>query len=238
MTVSFVIPCYQEEEALAALRPHLTELTADEIVFVDDGSRDGTGAALLALAAEEPRARIKTHPTNRGVGAAMRTGIRASTGDVVVVYDADRTYPLADAARLVAALGSEHDVAGATPFAGGGGLDGVPAGRSLLSRAAVLAYRLVLGRHGRHLTVYTCAFRAWRGSFVRDLAWRSDGFPAAAEQLGRALLLGGRAVEVPSTLRRRTEGTSKMRVLPTAWGHGLTLLRLLGMRLVGVGRPS
>lgn len=233
MGVSFVIPCYREEEALAALRPHLGDLPADEIVFVDDGSDDGTRAALEAIAAEDTRVHVVVHERNRGVGAAMRTGIAATTGTIVVVYDADRTYPLEDAQRLITALGSEHEVATATPFGAGGGLEDVPVGRSLLSKAAVLAYRLVLGRRGRGLSVFTCAFRAWRGPFVRDLGWSSDGFPAAAEQLGRALLAGGRAVEVPSTLRRRTEGVSKMRVLPAALGHLGVLARLLGARLRG-----
>jgi len=231
MAVSFVIPCYREEEALAALQPHLGAIPADEILFVDDGSDDGTAGMLASLREADPRVRIETHAANRGVGAAMRTGVRASTGDVVVIYDADRTYPLGDAQRLIDALGPDVDVAGATPFAGGGGLEGVPAGRSFLTRTAVLAYRLVLGRRGRHLTVFTCAFRAWRGDVVRALAWKSDGFPAAAEQLGRALLSGARAVERPSTLRRRTEGVSKMRIVPTAVGHLVTLGRLFWMRM-------
>ena len=233
MAVSFVIPCYREEEALAALRPHLAAIPADEIVFVDDGSDDGTAAALRELGAAEPRARIVTHERYRGVGAAMRSGIQATTGDVVVVYDVDRTYPLEDAQRLIAALGPGIDVATATPFGPGGGMEDVPAGRSFLSKAAVTAYKLVLGRRGRGISVFTCAFRAWQGPFVRALTWQSDGFPAAAEQLGRALLAGGRATEVASTLRRRTEGVSKMRVLPSAWGHLGVLLRLLGARLGG-----
>ena len=231
MATSFVIPCYREEEALAALRPHLPDIPADEIVFVDDGSEDGTRAALDAIAVEDPRVRVVAHEQNRGVGAAMRTGIQASTGDVVVVYDADRTYPLEDATRLIEALGTDRQVATATPFGEGGGLEDVPAGRSFLSKAAVWAYKLVLGRRGKGISVFTCAFRAWEGPFVRELHWSSDGFPAAAEQLGRALLAGADAVEVSSTLRRRTEGVSKMRVLPAAIGHLGVLSRLLWARI-------
>lgn len=236
--VAFVIPCFREAAALAVLAEHLPDVPADEIVFVDDGSDDATPAALADLAAQDPRVRIETHAQNRGVGAAMRTGIRATTAAVVVVYDADRTYPLEDAPRLVAALTDGVDVVTATPFAAAGGLDGVPLGRSLLSRLAVWAYRRVLGRRARHLSVFTCAFRAWRGPLVRELVWRSDGFPAAAEMLGRALLAGARVVERPSRLRRRTEGVSKMRVLPTAFGHLGTLARLLGVRLRGSPRKT
>ena len=94
MKASFVIPCYQEEDSLESFAPRLPDVIADEILFVDDGSTDGTAARLAAIAAADPRVRVVTHAENRGVGAAMRTGLEASRGDVVVVYDADMTYPL------------------------------------------------------------------------------------------------------------------------------------------------
>ena len=233
MTVSFVVPCYQEESALAAFAPLLPAIEADEIVFVDDGSTDGTAAGLAALAATDERIAVVTHPENRGVGAAMRTGAAATGGDVVVFYDVDATYPLADAAGLVADLGDDLDVVTANPFGAAGALEDVPFFRRLLSRAAAFSYRVVLGRRAQGIDVFTCAFRAWRGPLVRELGWRSDGFPASAEMFGRALLGGARAAQRPSTLRARTEGVSKMRVLPAAWGHLGVLARLLGVRLRG-----
>ena len=232
MKVSFVIPCYQEEDALPALRPHLVDIAAEELVFVDDGSTDATAGALAAIAADDPRVRVVTHERNRGVGAAMRSGIDAATGDVIVVYDADATYPLADAQKLVAAVREGYDVATATPFAAGGGLDDVPAFRRFLSRAAVSAYRVVLGRRARNISVFTCAFRAYRAGRVQALSFRADGFPAAAEILGRLVLDDARVTEVPSTLSARTAGVSKMRVGRAAAGHLATLSRLLWARVV------
>src|SRR5262245_26298570 len=108
---SFVIPCYQEADALDAGLDELLRLPGDELVFVDDGSTDGTGERLAAAARRDPRVRVVTHEKNRGVGAAMRTGFASATGDVVVAYDADRTYPAADAERLVAAVEAGADVA-------------------------------------------------------------------------------------------------------------------------------
>lgn len=235
MTVSFVVPCYQEESALAALAPHVAEFPADEVIFVDDGSTDGTAAALRALADAHASVRIVTHAHNRGVGAAMRSGVAATRGDVVVIYDADRTYPLEDARRLMHALDEGFDVVTANPFEESGGLEDVPFFRRLLSQGAAGAYRLVLGRRAGDLSVFTCAFRAWRGDLLRSLQWRSDGFPAAAEMFGRALLRGARAGQRPSTLRARTEGESKMRVLPVTLGHLGVLSRLLWARLTGSG---
>jgi dolichol-phosphate mannosyltransferase len=163
----------------------------------------------------------------------MRSGVAATHGDVVVIYDADRTYPLEDAESLVQALDQGFDVVTATPFGESGGLEGVPFFRRLLSQGAAGAYRLVLGRRAGDLNVFTCAFRAWRGDLLRALRWRSDGFPAAAEMFGLALLQDARATQRPSTLRSRTEGESKMRVVPTGLGHLGVLSRLLWARVTG-----
>ena len=233
MKVSFVIPCYQEEAALAAFADVLPEIPATEIVLVDDGSTDGTAAALAALAEGDARVRVETHEVNRGVGAAMRTGIAATDGDVVVVYDVDRTYPLADAKTLVDGLAQGADVVTATPYGIDGAWQDVPWFRRLLSGGAAWAYRVVLGRRAKGMSCMTCAFRAYRGDRIRRLEFRSDGFPAAAEMLGRLLLAGARVVEVPSALSARTEGQSKMRVVRATLGHVGTLWRLLWTRLFG-----
>jgi dolichol-phosphate mannosyltransferase len=203
---------------------------------VDDGSRDETPRRLADLAALDRRVRVLTHPVNRGVGAAMRTGLSAARGDVVVVYDADRTYPPEDIPRLAAALEDGADVATASPFAAGGGSAGVPFGRRLLSRAAASAYRLVVGPRAGALATFTCAFRAYRRSALADLEHQSDGFGAAAEILGRLLLSGRRVVEVPSRLSRRLEGRSKLRLLSASREHLRVLRRLLRLRL-RPGRP-
>lgn len=232
MKTSFVVCCYQEEATLALFAPHLAEVPAQEILFVDDGSTDGTARALSAFAGSDPRVRVLTHERNRGVGAAMRTGIEASTGDVVVVYDADRTYPLEDATRLIDALVPDHGVATASPFGEGGAVEGVSRGRRFLSRAATVCYRIALGRRARRVGVFTCAFRAYRGELVRSLTWRSDAFPATAEMLGAALLRGATVATVSSRLRARSEGRSKLRVVPTTLGHVGVLWRLFWARLL------
>jgi dolichol-phosphate mannosyltransferase len=188
---TWLIPCYQEEDALDAGAEALLALPGDEILFVDDGSTDGTSARLAALARRNARVRVATHPENRGVGAAMRTGFAAATGDVVVAYDVDRTYPAADAERLVAEVVNGADVATASPFAAGGAVEATP-WRRFLSRGASRAYRLVLGRRAHGVSTFTAGFRAYRAERVRRLSFRSDGFPATAEILG-LLLLGRRA---------------------------------------------
>lgn len=237
MPTSFVIPCYEEAEALEAGLGELLALPADEFVFVDDGSRDGTAACLARAAAADARVRVVTHPANRGVGAAMRSGFAASTGDVVVAYDADRTYPGADALRLIAAIHAGADVAAATPFAPGAAIRATWF-RRLLSRGASSAYRFVVGGRAGGVRTFTGGFRAYRGALVRATRFRSDGFASTAELLCRLLLVGARVVEIPSTLTARTEGRSKMRVGRTILGHLRVLAHVADVRLgAKVTRP-
>jgi dolichol-phosphate mannosyltransferase len=211
---------------LGVLEGRLVEFGALlEVVLVDDGSTDDTARVAAEWCDRAPRRRLVRHPQNRGFGAGLRTGVAATTGDVVVSYDADCAYPASDVLTLIQALADGTDVAAATPFAPGGEHD-VPAFRLFLSRACSFAYRTALRGRARGVRTFTCAFRAYRGELVRGLVWRSDGFVAAAEILSRALLSGARVHEVPSSLRPRVAGVSKMRVAPTALAHLRLLSRL------------
>jgi dolichol-phosphate mannosyltransferase len=227
------VPCYQEEAALGPFGALLPAIHADEILFVDDGSADATPARLAALAAADPRVRVLTHERNRGVGAAMRTGLEAARGRVAVVYDADRTYPVEDLARLVALVEGGADVATASPLRAAGGLAGVPWGRRLLTRAAAWTYRLVLGRRARAIATFTCAFRAYGPRALPRCLPSAAGFSAAAEMLGRALLLGLKVVEHPAPLSARTEGASKLHLGRALLSHAAALARLGWLRLKG-----
>ena len=222
-----------EEGSLPALGRELDRLRADlerrgdalEVVLVDDGSVDGTAAVAEAWCRGHERRSLLRHASNRGYGAGFRTGVAGTTGEVVVAYDADCAYPAADVTRLLDSLGDGHDVAGASPFVAGGSHD-VGGLRLLLSRGCSLAYRLALGRRARGIQTFTCAFRAYRGDLIRGLTWRADGFLAAAEILSRSLLAGARVAELPSSLRPRTAGVSKMRVVSNVLAHLRLLTRL------------
>ena len=227
MRRSLVVPCYQEEDALGAFEPLLPRLDLEEIVFVDDGSTDGTAEALRRIEGLDPRVRVRTHEKNRGVGAAMRTGLEAATGDVVVVYDVDRTYPPETIPKLVEAVARGADIATASPFVEGGQVEDVPFHRAALSKGAALAYRVAIGGNAKDVKTFTCAFRAYRKDWIPRLEFRSDGFPAAAEILGLALKQGAKVVEIPAALTSRTEGTSKMRVMRAMRGHVGVLVRLM-----------
>ncbi len=200
-----------------------------EVVLVDDGSEDETAALAAALCSARVDWRLERHATNRGFGAALRTGVAAARGDVIVSYDADCAYPAADVVRLLDVLASGADVASATPFVAGASAD-APGWRLFVSRACSRAYRVALRGRAEGLHTFTCAFRAYRAETLRAAPWRADGFLAAAEILSRCVLSGARVVEIPSTLRPRVAGASKMRVVRTALQHAGLLARLVFAR--------
>lgn len=104
--VSVVVPVYNEVDSV---RPLATELLAvselGEILFVNDGSKDGTAAALDQLASEHPRLRVHHQPQNAGQSAAMYAGFHAAGGDILVCLDGDGQNDPADIPKLLAALG-------------------------------------------------------------------------------------------------------------------------------------
>jgi glycosyltransferase involved in cell wall biosynthesis len=102
MKLSVVIPCYNErntiEQIIAAVRS--SPVPSLEIIVVDDFSTDGT-TELLRQKLSSLVERIIYHQANRGKGAALRSGFRAATGDIVIVQDADLEYDPTDYAKLI-----------------------------------------------------------------------------------------------------------------------------------------
>jgi glycosyltransferase involved in cell wall biosynthesis len=104
-TVSVIVPAFNESAAIEALVSGLRRAAAwHEILVVDDGSTDDTGPRAAGAGA-----RVIRHPYNKGNGAAVKTGIRQATGQIVLILDADGQHHPADACRLVAGL-SEYDL--------------------------------------------------------------------------------------------------------------------------------
>jgi glycosyltransferase involved in cell wall biosynthesis len=103
--LSVVVPVYNERNTVGEIirRMRLVELPIDrEIIVVDDGSGDGTDKILAAL--EDSTIRVASHPTNRGKGAAVRTGVSMARGDLVLIQDADLEYDPQQWPRLLAPI--------------------------------------------------------------------------------------------------------------------------------------
>lgn len=110
--LSVVIPCYNEEKTLASCIERVlliqdTELTV-EVIIVDDNSSDNSLSIAHELDKNYPEVRVLHHEINQGKGAALRTGIRETTGDYVAVQDADLEYEPFELKRLLRPLIEGH----------------------------------------------------------------------------------------------------------------------------------
>ena len=121
MKLSVIIPVYNEAATLAILVDAVLEVDVDkEIVLVEDGSSDESAAIVAELAAAHSEITGLYHGRNRGKGAAIRTGVRHATGDLVIIQDADLEYSPEEYPRLMAPiLDGRADVVYGSRFTGG-----------------------------------------------------------------------------------------------------------------------
>jgi dolichol-phosphate mannosyltransferase len=231
VSLSIVIPCFNEEDGIEKLRdeflPVAMELAAMqpvEVIFVDDGSRDKTWQLLnetFGSMADAPNLTFKfeRHDVNRGLGAAVRTGFAASTGDIVVTTDSDGTYKFSSLPTLLGYLKPGVDIVTASPYHPDGGMEGVPAYRLLLSQGASLLYRIVLTGSGAKVHTYTALYRAYRRQVIEDVQFESNGFLAGTELMVKAMLAGYQVAEYPAMLYSRQHGASKAKLARTIRAH-------------------
>ena len=121
MTLSVIIPCFNERRTIRTIVEKVKAVVpvGTEIIIVDDASTDGTTAIIDKLAGEGVA--VVHHAINRGKGAAMETGFRQATGEIVLVQDADLEYDPRDYAQLLSPIESgEADVVFGSRFLGGG----------------------------------------------------------------------------------------------------------------------
>src|SRR4051794_1691729 len=175
--VSIVLPCHDEEaNVAAAVRMAVVAGTlnalAHEVIVVDDGSRDGTYAVATRLAAGDPHVRVLRHESNRGYGAALRTGLSAARQPWVLLTDADLQFDLAELASFVP-LTDDHDL-----IAGYRVERRDPSRRRL---AAAAWGRLVARVLGVRVRDVDCAFKLIRRSLLDGVELTSDGAAISAE---------------------------------------------------------
>lgn len=223
--VTVIVPCYNERDGLPSLLARLAALQQDggrgwQVLFVDDGSSDQTFAHLLASVRQAPWAKVLRHPTNLGLGAALRTGFAYSNSPVVCTIDSDCTYPPERLPELVALVENGADIATASAWHPNSLRAEGSRVRIALSRAVSGLYKLLIGQD---VHTFTCLFRAYRRETLARIRFRSDGFAAVAEIMLRGMLSGYRVREVPMPLGKRRFGESKLKLGDAIVAHASLL---------------
>lgn len=227
MDLSIVVPCYNEADNVSKLQnefiPVVTELARTrsvEVIFVDDGSTDDTCKVLSKTLDDYKRvnilAKIERHPFNKGLGAALKTGLSAATGNIIVTTDSDGTYRFANIPELLSYFRPGIDMVTASPYHPAGQVAGVPKYRLILSQGSSVIYRLLVDWR---VHTYTSLFRAYRREMVEKVPFESDGFLAGTELMVNAMLMGYQVAEYPTALHSRVFGVSKAKIFRTIRAH-------------------
>lgn len=209
MLVSVVCPFFNEAAIIAAaigrLTAQLQGLGHDwELVLVDDGSTDD-GLAIAVTACEELGhgcVNVLSYPFNRGRGHALRTGLGAATGEIIVTTEIDLSWGLDIVRLLVDALTAHADAnfVVASPHCKQGGFEQVPLPRVLVSRWGNRALALILGLG---VTMHTGMTRAYRREVIKPLRTNANGKEFHLEVLLKLITLGFSYREIPVTLSWR-----------------------------------
>jgi dolichol-phosphate mannosyltransferase len=244
-TLWIALPAYNEERSLPRLLERYVALEAAlrgrgaglGVLVVDDGSRDGTTAAAAAFQARLAL-EVVPHGVNRGLGAALRTGLyaalaRAGEDDLIGTMDADDTHDPALFLAMWERLEAERaDVVIASRYAPGGQEIGLSPLRRVLSRGASLLLSVAAPVRGAR--DYTCGFRLYRAALLRKAAhdWgerliEEAGFTCMAELLLKLGRGGATVAESPLVLRYdRKEGASKMKMTRTIARYAALVRRI------------
>lgn len=217
MDVSVVVPAHNEEGTLHRLvdrvRGDLADANFDhdlELVLVDDNSTDETSAICDELAAANDDITVLHRTSDPGFGNAIKAGLAAASGDVLIPFMGDLSDDPTDIPKLVAAIEEGYDVAYGSRFTPGGSVDGYPPLKLFYNRAFNNLIRLLFGIRAKDITN---AFTAYRREVIEEIGIEnldSESFDLTAELPLHAHIRGFRSTEVPVSWRSREAGVSKL----------------------------
>jgi glycosyltransferase involved in cell wall biosynthesis len=215
MRVSVVIPAYNEAEVIGAILSQVEQQPqVDEIIVVDDGSTDLTAEKVR----QHPNTRLVQHPYNIGNGATVKSGIRAATGDIIVLMDGDGQHPPAEIPNLLQHMDRYDMVVGARSTG------------TQAQRHRNIANRL-FNAYASYIVGYpvadlTSGFRTVRASIARSFVYLLPNGYSYPTTLTIALFRAGYAVKYQPFASPARVGKSKIRPLKDGFRFLLTLTRL------------
>jgi glycosyltransferase involved in cell wall biosynthesis len=202
-TVSVVIPAYNEKSTLRRVTGEVLAMPfVLEVVIVNDCSSDGTARIADDLAAADPRVKVAHHEKNRGKTEALKTGFALTTGEIVIVQDADLEY-------------DPHEIGNVIGPIVNGDADVVYGSRFLVRKASrVLYFYHYLANKGLtfvsnlftnvNMTDVETGYKAFRGEIIRNMIIESSGFGFEIEVTAKVSKLKCAIYEVPISYRGRT----------------------------------
>jgi glycosyltransferase involved in cell wall biosynthesis len=207
MRVSVLMPVFNERATIAEAIRCLREVPLDmEIICVDDGSSDGTAAALHELLASRAIDELVVHDRNRGKGAAVRSALSLASGDIAVVQDADLEYDPRELPRLIEPLlDGRADAVFGSRFRGDTRrvlYYWHSMGNNLLTMLSNMATNL-------NLTDMETCYKAVRMDLMKSLPLTADRFGIEPELTARLAQARARIYEVPITYNGRTYAEGK-----------------------------
>lgn len=207
MKLSIVIPVYNEKDTVLELLKKVEEVPniEKEVILIDDASKDGSTDILKKLAAERPDLKILFHEVNQGKGASLRDGFKITTGDYVIVQDADLEYDPNDYHILLKALGNyQVDVVYGSRFSGR--YEDMSSlhyfGNKLLTLITNIFFGVML------TDMETC-YKLMPGDFVRSMKIKSNRFNFEPEITAKILKAKLKITEVPIFYKGRSFSEGK-----------------------------
>ena len=206
--LSIVVPAYNEEKTLPIVVEKLLEVpNLLEVVIVDDCSTDGTSHVAASLEAANPKVRLLRHSRNSGKTAALKTGFKATRGDIVLVQDADLEYDPAEIPSLLnPILNGQADVVYGSRFLVRQGSRVLYFYHYLANRFLTFVSNLLTNVN---MTDVETGYKAFRGTIIRNMTINSSGFGFEIEVTAKIAKLGCVIYEVPISYHGRTYAEGK-----------------------------